>query len=222
MISTVIQVLVSVGVVNWQISNIDGLCTKHQAEKFTCPGPNTFMQPLLFGVSLVPSVYFVTCIHYFSGVFSLALLQQFPFATAQVFPAPNKVLSAHVGYWWNVVVCTIQFDLPNRIVVLVDSLYVVYSSPILELVGKVYLCLVVVNYCGRGVFSNHYIFAVQYHPKKLTWWGNSVSYAGADSAGGSLIKVPEGQILDHLQASFHDLEELFVWFYCILLLLFEG
>lgn len=38
-------------------------------------------------------------------------------------------------------------------------------------------------------------FSVQYHPKNLVWWGNSVSYAGADAEGGSLMKIPEGQII---------------------------
>ena len=33
-------------------------------------------------------------------------------------------------------------------------------------------------------------FAVQYHPKTVNWWGNSVSYAGQDGAGGARLAIP--------------------------------
>ncbi|KAK9475589.1 hypothetical protein V1514DRAFT_323021, partial [Lipomyces japonicus] len=38
-------------------------------------------------------------------------------------------------------------------------------------------------------FSGILIFlALQYHPKSLTWWGNTVSYAGVDGAGTATLK----------------------------------
>ncbi|KAK9366184.1 OPT oligopeptide transporter protein-domain-containing protein [Lipomyces kononenkoae] len=41
-LTSLIQAIVSIGVVNWQIGNIPDLCNPLNTQKFTCPGPQTY------------------------------------------------------------------------------------------------------------------------------------------------------------------------------------
>ncbi|VVT53037.1 uncharacterized protein SAPINGB_P003372 [Magnusiomyces paraingens] len=195
MISTVIQVLVSVGVVNWQISNIDGLCTKHQAEKFTCPGPNTFYAASVIWGVIGPKRVFRHLYPLLQWCFLIGAVATIPFLLLRkFFPRQTKYFQP------TLVIGGMLSYAPYNLTYQTGSLYL--SIAFMWYIRRRYLSwwekytYVLSSSITAGVAFSAIIifFAVQYHPKKLTWWGNSVSYAGADSAGGSLIKVPEGQI----------------------------
>lgn len=42
LIGVIIQCFVFLGVVNWSLRNIEGMCTRHQKQHFTCPGDTTY------------------------------------------------------------------------------------------------------------------------------------------------------------------------------------
>ena len=44
---------------------------------------------------------------------------------------------------------------------------------------------------GLAVSALIMFFAIGYHPKKLDWWGNSVSGAGVDGSGAAIYPLPE-------------------------------
>ncbi|KAJ9136891.1 OPT-domain-containing protein [Pleurostoma richardsiae] len=45
--------------------------------------------------------------------------------------------------------------------------------------------------CGVAVSALVMFFAVQYHPKHLSWWGNTVSSAGVDGSSVGLMPIPD-------------------------------
>ena len=44
---------------------------------------------------------------------------------------------------------------------------------------------------GVAISALVMFFAVGYHPKKLDWWGNRVSYAGVDGSQRGILEIPE-------------------------------
>lgn len=195
MISTVFQVLVSVGVVNWQISNIEGLCTRTQAEKFTCPGPNTFYAAsVLWGVigpkrvfkGLYPILQWCFLIGAVIAIPIILIKKRFPRQTKYF--QPTLVIGGMLTY------------APYNLTYMTGSMYL--SFAFMYYIRKKYIdwwakyTYVLSSSLTAGVAFSAIIifFAVQYHPKEINWWGNKVSYSGIDSAGGSLKSLPDGQI----------------------------
>lgn len=190
-ISTIFQCLVSIGVVNWQISNIEGICTKTQAQKFTCPGPNTFFSAsVLWGV-IGPKKVFNGLYPILQWCFLIGALAPFPFlALKKYFPRqthyfqPTLVIGGMLIFApYNLTYYTgglylswfFMHYLRTRYQAWWEKYtYVFYSS----LTAGVALSAVII------------FFSVQYHPKDLTWWGNSVSYAGIDAEYAPRLEIP--------------------------------
>lgn len=191
-ISTIFQCLVSIGVVNWQISNIDGICTSTQAQKFTCPGANTFFSAsVLWGV-IGPKKVFGGLYPILRWCFLIGALAPFPFlALRKYFPKqfyyfqPTLVIGGMLQYApYNLSYFTgglylswfFMHYLRKRYQAWWEKYtYVLYSS----LTAGVALSAVII------------FFSVQYHPKDLSWWGNNVPYAGADGEGYPLLDIPD-------------------------------
>lgn len=195
MISTIFQVLVSIGVVNWQISNVDGLCTRTQAEKFTCPGPNTFYSAsVLWGVigpkrvfkGLYPILQWCFLIGAVLTIPMLILKKFFPRKTKYF--QPTLVIGGMLTY------------APYNLTYMTGSLYL--SIAFMYYIRRKYMSwwekytYVLSSSLTAGVAFSAIIifFSVQYHPKDLNWWGNKVSYAGLDAEGASLKVLVDGEM----------------------------
>lgn len=48
LLTSLIQVFVALGVINWQISNVEDFCVEGQKQKFTCPGERTYYSASVF------------------------------------------------------------------------------------------------------------------------------------------------------------------------------
>lgn len=91
MISTLLQVLVSVGVLNWQMSNIEHICQPHQAQKFTCPGVNTFFSASVFWGVIGPKRVFDGLYPILRWCFLIGALLPFPlYALKRYYPRSLK------------------------------------------------------------------------------------------------------------------------------------
>lgn len=191
-ISTLFQCLVSLGVVNWQLSNIDGICTKHQSQKFTCPGPNTFFSAsVLWGV-IGPKKVFNGLYPILQWCFLIGALAPFPFlALRRFFPKvmhyfqPTLVIGGmlqyapyNLSYFTGGLMLSWYFMhyLRTRYLLWWEKYTYVFSA---SMTAGVALSAVII------------FFAVQYHPKDLSWWGNNVPYAGLDGAGPARLTIPE-------------------------------
>lgn len=195
MISTIFQVLVSIGVVNWQISNVEGLCTPTQAEKFTCPGPNTFYSAsVLWGV-IGPKRVFKGIYPILQWCFLIGAVLTIPMLLVKRwFPRQTKYFQP------TLIIGGMLTYAPYNLTYMTGSMYL--SFAFMYYIKNKYMgwwekyTYVLSSSLTAGVAFSAIIifFSVQYHPKDLNWWGNKVSYAGIDSAEKSLKSLAEGQI----------------------------
>lgn len=195
MISTVFQVFVSIGVVNWQISNIAGLCTKTQPEKFTCPGPNSFYSASVIWGVIGPKRVFRNLYPFLQWSFLLGAAAVIPclvlrkyFRKQTVYFQPTLIIGGLLSYApYNLTYTTGSFYLSLAFMWYIKKKYLGWWEK--------YNYVLSSSLTAGVAFSAIIIFfAVQYKPKPIAWWGNTVSYAGADAAGGSLLSLPKDAI----------------------------
>lgn len=191
MISTLLQVFVSIGVLNWQMSNIDGLCTKGQPDKFSCPGTNTFFASSVIWGVIGPKRVFKHFYPLLQWCFLIGALLPFPFLMlrkwfprATYYFQPTLVIGGMLQY------------APYNLSYLTPGMYVSYVF-MSYLRRNYYKWWERYNYilasslqAGVAFSAIIIFFAVQYKPKNINWWGNSVSYAGQDGAESARLAVP--------------------------------
>ena len=192
MISTVFQCLVSVGIVNWQLSNIDGLCTKDQAQKFSCPGANTFFSASVFWGVIGPKKVFNGLYPILQWCFLIGALAPIPCLLAKrYFPKTTRYFQPTL-----IIGGMLQFA-PYNLSYLTAGMYA--SFAFMHYLRKRYLTwwekynYVLSSSLTAGcAFSAVIIFfTVQYHPKDIDWWGNNVPYNGLDASLPGRLEIPE-------------------------------
>lgn len=191
MISTLVQVFVSLGIMNWQLTNIDDLCTKNQPDKFTCPSSHTmFSASIIWGV-IGPKRVFKGLYPVLQWCFLIGALLPIPcllarrfFPRATYYFQPTLIIGGMLQY------------APYNMSYLTPGIYVSYVF-MSYIRGKYYHWWERYNYvlassiqAGVAFSAIIIFFAVQYHPKDIVWWGNTVSFAGKDAMGGALKEVP--------------------------------
>lgn len=190
-ISTFFQSLVSIGIVNWQISNIEGLCTSTQAQKFTCPGPNTFFSASVFWGVIGPKKVF-------SGLYPIL---QWCFLIGGLAPIPFLILRKYyprqTHYFQPTLIIGGMLNYaPYNLSYFSGGLYLsfffmYYIRKRFLLWWEKYNYVLSSSLTAGTAFSAIIIFfAVQYHPKDISWWGNSVSYEGIDYSMVPLLDIP--------------------------------
>ncbi|KAK9311062.1 OPT oligopeptide transporter protein-domain-containing protein [Lipomyces starkeyi] len=192
-IATIFQVLVALGVVNWQLSNINGLCEAGNPDKFTCPWVTMiFTDTVMYG-AIGTRVIFDTIYPMFKWGFL------FGFMLAIV--------------WWGVIKCVprlrilnpnafffgMQYFTPYSLAYWTAGLYVNFLFNYVlrrRFLGwwQKYAYVMSSALSAGVVFSAIIIFfAVQYNPKFVSWWGNNQPFSGIDGGVGrqTLLPLPE-------------------------------
>lgn len=191
-LSTIFQCLVTIGVANWQMSNVEGICTPHQAQKFTCPGINTFFSAsVLWGVigpkkvfnGLYPILQWCFLIGALATIPCLILKKYFPKWTRYF--QPTLIIGGMLQY--------APYNLTYFTVGMYVSFYFMYYLrkyylPWWEKYNYILTSALTAGCAFSGIII---FFAVQYHPKDIDWWGNSVSYNGVDAESPPLLDLPE-------------------------------
>ncbi|VVT58648.1 uncharacterized protein SAPINGB_P006314 [Magnusiomyces paraingens] len=192
-ISTLFQVLVSVGVVNWQISNIEDLCTSHQEQKFTCPGPNTFFSASVFWGVIGPKRVFGGLYPILQWCFLIGALLPIPFLMLRkFFPKTMRYFQPTL-----IIGGMLQYA-PYNLTYFTGGLYLSYifnyhiRRRYLAWWEKYNYVLSASLTAGVAFSAIIIFFAVQYHDKSISWWGNNVPYNGQDYAGNPLLEIPDG------------------------------
>ena len=191
LISTFFQCLVSIGVVNWQISNIDGLCTDHQDQKFTCPGTNTFFSAsVLWGV-IGPKKVFHGLYPILQYCFLIGAIAPFPFLLLRKY-FPRQMRFFHP----TLVIGGILVFAPYNLVYYTPGLYLAwffmhYLRKRYVFWWEKYNYVLSSSLTAGCAFSAVIIFfAVQYHPQNLSWWGNNVPFEGVDGNMVGRLSIP--------------------------------
>ncbi|VVT54355.1 uncharacterized protein SAPINGB_P004034 [Magnusiomyces paraingens] len=194
--ATIFQVLVAVGVVNWQLSNVDQFCTPEQPQRFTCPVANSFFSASVFWGVIGPRRIFDGLYPVLRWCFLIGGLLPFPIAfLRRRFPRytryvhPTLILGGMLGY------------APYNLSYFTGGLYFAvlfnyYLRTRYQLWWEKYNYVLSASLTtGVALSAIIIFFSVQYHDKKLVWWGNTVASSGLDAAAKPRLTIPTGSIV---------------------------
>ncbi|CCE82176.1 Piso0_002875 [Millerozyma farinosa CBS 7064] len=187
--TSLINCVVSVAIINWQMDK-EGMCSPENPDKFTCPTSRSiFSSSVLLGL-IGPKIVFSQLYPILKWCFLIGFLLVIPAAlfkmygprslTAKFEPtlilyglksAPPYNLSYYTpGLYWAI---GFMFYLKNYYTAWwMKYNYLFYSG----------------ISAGIALSSIVIYFAVQYNPKPLNWWGNTVTSKGYDGIGGGPLK----------------------------------
>ncbi|EGV66088.1 oligopeptide transporter protein [Yamadazyma tenuis ATCC 10573] len=182
MISTVVSIAISLAIANWQLGNVEDLCERHQKNKLSCPGANTyFYSSIQYGVIGPAKV--------FSGVYPV-LKWCFLLGVVLVIPC---ILFKHYGprkltRYFNPTVVIGGFLLyaPFNLSYYTGGFYLSYIF--MYYIKKNYILwwekynYILTSALSAGVaFSTLLIFfTVRYDSIEINWWGNTISDMGIE------------------------------------------
>ena len=174
---------IGLAVMNWQISSMKDICDPSNRQKFTCPGATTYFSASVLWGTIGPKKVFGGLYPVLQYCFLIGFLLVFP-ALAFKWYAPRKWTrnfqpSIFMGGFLNYA--------PYNLSYYTGSLYL--SFAFMYYIKKKYLTwwekynFILSGGVEAGLaFSGIIIFfAVQYHDKSISWWGNNVSYEGIDA-----------------------------------------
>lgn len=199
MISTVVYSFVSLGVVNLAMLTIKDYCQPHQPQKFTCPSSTTFYSSSVIWGVIGPKKVFNGIYPELRWCFLIGFVLVFPVVFLQKYFKRNKTIQRFqptliIGGMLNWSPYNLSYYTPGVIAafcfmhVIKQRYFAWWSKYNYVLSGGL----------SAGVaFSSIIIFfAVQYHDKSISWWGNDVNNYGLDYAGISLLnatlEAPDG------------------------------
>ncbi|KAK9463925.1 OPT oligopeptide transporter protein-domain-containing protein [Lipomyces oligophaga] len=193
-VATFAQVFVSAGAWEMLVKGMPDLCTYTQPSKFVCTFAHTmYSQSIMFGI-VGPNRTFDT----------LYPLLKWAFLIGAAISVPcwllRKYFPRYLHFWQPVLIISgmtrwgATYNLSYYTPGLIASLaFMWYIKTRYTLWWAKYNYILSSGLTAGTAFSGILIFlALQYHPKTLTWWGNSVTSAGVDGVGTShLLSVPD-------------------------------
>ncbi|CAI5759300.1 unnamed protein product [Candida verbasci] len=188
-ISTLINIFISLAVANWQLNNIPDLCDPHQKDKLECPGANTyFYSSVQYGEIGVNKV-FTGLYPMLKWCFLLGVLLVFPCVWFK-YNGPKKLTK----YFEPTIIMGGFLDFaPYNLAYYTGGLYLSYIF-MYEIKRNYLLWWEKFNYIltsalSAGVAFSALIifFTVQYNSIKLEWWGNLIHKQGIE--GGQLSPI---------------------------------
>lgn len=200
MLSVFISSFVGLATLNFTIGNISDYCAADQKQKFTCPDAKTFYSAsVLWGV-IGPKKVFDGLYPVLKWCFLIGFLLAFPCIAIKKYGTKKFTILKYfepvliIGGFLNWAPYNLSFITPGFIA----------SFFFMHLIRKRYLTWwEKYNYILSGgltsgvAFSSIIIFfAVQYHEKDVSWWGNNVPFLGLDALSPSRLvaadSAPDG------------------------------
>lgn len=198
MLAVFVSSFIALGVMSFQFTSIKDYCHPDQSQKFTCPDIKTFYSAsILWGV-IGPKKVFGGLYPILQWCFLIGFLLAFPCAIWKKW-GPKK----YTKYFQPaLIIGGILIYAPYNLSYYTGGLYLSFAS--MWYLRNNYLAwwekynYVFSSGMSAGVaFSSIIIFfAVQYHDKSISWWGNNVMYLGMDGAGparlNAAVDAPDG------------------------------
>lgn len=196
LVATLVSSFVCVGVFNFQMNQINGLCTPDAPWKMTCPGINTFFTASVFWGTLGPPRMFGV-----NGQYTLTLIG-FPvgfilpivfFYAKKHFKKQSWLRQIHPipliygGIYWAPYNLTYQWPaLPVSIfsMIYLRKRFLAFWSRYNYTVSAAFSTAIAL--AGIVIF-----FSVQLPEKSVDWWGNEVMYQGCEDAACTPMTIPE-------------------------------
>ncbi|EDK46392.1 conserved hypothetical protein [Lodderomyces elongisporus NRRL YB-4239] len=189
LISTLINIVVSLTVANWQLAHIPDICDSHQKDKLSCPGANTYFYSSIQYGEIGPAKVFSGIYPILKWCFLLGALLVLPC----VWFKKNGPQRLTMYFQPSIIIGGFLDFAPYNLLYFTGGLYLSYIF--MYQIKKNYLLwwekynYILTSALSAGVaFSSLLIFfTVQYHPRELKWWGNLVSQQGIE--GGYLPDI---------------------------------
>jgi len=198
MVATFVGTLVCVGVLNFQMRHIDGVCTPDAQFRLTCPGVNTFFTASVLWGTVGPTKiwgqngqYTETLIGFPMGVaivvFFWVLSKKFPkwTWTRQIHP----VAIMFGGIVW--APYNMSYIWPSVPIAYFSWIYL--KSRFLGLWSKYNFVLSAAWSCGIAIAGIIIFFTLQWTNTELEWWGNEIPYEGCEGKACTLYTLNEGE-----------------------------
>ncbi|KAK9475197.1 OPT oligopeptide transporter protein-domain-containing protein [Dipodascopsis tothii] len=191
--TTLVQCLVSIGVVNWQIGNVEDFCSPTNAQRFTCPGPRTYYSASVMWGVIGPKRMFNGLYPILQWCFLIGALVPLPFYfLTRRYPRLRKVnpilICGGMLVWapYNLTYYTPGIITSFCFMYVIKTRYIGWWE-------KYNYVLSSALTAGVAFSAVILFFAVQFHPKPLVWWGNLVPFVGVDGGIGrqALLDLPE-------------------------------
>ncbi|KAF7536611.1 hypothetical protein G7Z17_g13018 [Cylindrodendrum hubeiense] len=197
-IATFISTFICVGVLNFQMTRIDDVCTEDARFKLTCPGVNTFFTASVLWGTVGPKKiwghngqYSETLIGFPLGVAVVFLFwglnKKFPkwTWTRQIHP----VAIMYGGIVW--APYNMSYVWPSVPIAYFSWIYL--KSRYLGLWSKYNFVLSAAWSCGIAIAGIIIFFTLQYNGDDFNWWGNDVAYRGCEDTACTLKTLKEGE-----------------------------
>ena len=190
LLSTLLNIIISLIITNWQLNNIENICDPHQKNHFKCPGANTYFYSSIQYGEIGPTKVFGKLYPILKWCFLLGILLVFPCVWLKR-KFPNKIIQK---YFQPTIIIGGMLDFaPYNLLYFTGGLYI--SFIFMFYIKKNYLLwwekynYILTSGLSAGVaFSTLIIFfTVQYHPYPLKWWGNSIGQQGIE--GGEISPI---------------------------------
>ncbi|GAM91309.1 hypothetical protein ANO11243_093580 [Dothideomycetidae sp. 11243] len=201
-VTIVITCFVAVGTQDFILTSVPGLCTPDQPSRFTCAGDGNplYASSLMWGL-LGSNRMFNALYPLFKWCFLIGLGIAMIFLVGQgTFAALDKTLFPFVASlrWLNpiLVIQGVQHWAPSNLSYktpgFILSFVFMYWLPRHRLAWweKYNYVLSAALTAGVAVCALVMFFAVEYHPKSVIWWGNTVSGAGVDGKSFGILPLP--------------------------------
>ncbi|KAL8290373.1 hypothetical protein RQP46_002631 [Phenoliferia psychrophenolica] len=194
LIASILASFVGLGVANWQIVNLDGICTAGQVSHFSCPGYNTFFNSAVQWGAIGPARLYSAGKIYYPLVYG--------FLVGAIAPIPVYILTRKYpnSYWKYVSMPAFIYGALNWAPY--NLSYLTPGVPI-ALYFQGYLrrnklaWWTKYNYIlssaltsSISLFGVLWFFALLYKNFEPVWWGNTVSTAGCDGRQCPLLPMP--------------------------------
>ncbi|PVH13552.1 OPT family small oligopeptide transporter [Candidozyma duobushaemuli] len=192
MISVIVNSFVAVGTLNLVFNSVEDMCTPHQPQRFTCPGSTTYYSASVIWGVIGPKKVFGGLYPIFQWCFLIGFLLAFPCWALKRYYGRTVF-----GKYFHPIVFTVgmmiyapynlSYSTPGMILAVV---FMYYLRKTKTAWWEKYNYLLAGGIGGGIAFSSIIIFfAVQYHSKDISWWGNDVNLSTLDYNGGRRLNV---------------------------------
>lgn len=192
-IGVLIESFINLAVLNWQLNTFKDFCLAQQRQKFSCPGSNTFFSASVIWGVIGPKRVFDGLYPGLKYCFLIGFLAAIPCLIFKLY-APKR----YTKYFEpTIFIGGIMNYAPGNLSYLTGGLYLSiasmwYLKTRYQAFWEKYNYIFASAISSGIAFSSIIIyFAVYYHDKSISWWGNNVSFEGLDFNGATLLNATE-------------------------------
>jgi hypothetical protein len=208
MIATLVSTFVCVAVLNYQMNDIPGVCTKGQPNHYTCPGINVFFTAAVLWGTIGPKKVFGVGGYYTATLvgWPLGLLLPVVFYVMQRrWPRARWLRQIHPI----AIIYGALYWAPYNLSYVIPSIPIGWFSWIwlknryLGFWSKYNFVLSASFSSGIAIAAIIMFFALQNNGISLDWWGNSVTAQGCEDDACLLMTLGDGEVFGPAPGQFH-------------------